>query len=243
MLYKKSQVTASAKKLEKMLNSLPDLTKSSRLLKIQHQKCKLSIQTFEDDINSLMNSKEPVFNRTKNYKDQKLKVNIIRNLEIQRQKENQKKIAELFAHSSKNSEFIHPDMLKDQTVKKVLRGNKRSFGGVGDDEGKFVLPEIQLSTKNLLGSKMANKNLKKILYNNTYRNSLYCKNNQMFKNIEIKKPESQVTSPKYEEKGSSIVQDENVDQELNERIKKSVLEYGELKLKLARCLIYKVKKF
>ena len=74
MLNKNPQVTQRALKLEKMLNSLPDLTKSSRLLNIQHKKCKLSIQTFEDDINSIINSKEPVFNRTKNYIDLKSKV-------------------------------------------------------------------------------------------------------------------------------------------------------------------------
>lgn len=245
MEYRKKPVSQSVQKLEKILNTLPDINKSSKLLNIQQKNCKLTIQNFEADIDSMVNPKEPVFNRTKNYIDLKSKVNRIRDLEAQKEKEKQKRIAELFVRSSKNAEYIHPDMLKDQEVKNILRKNKRSFGGTNEDT-KSSLPDIKisLSTKNILDSKIANKNLQNILYNNTYRNSSFCKKNQMLKMIESNKISSQTTSPKYVEKKPNMTEtDKDVDDELNERIHKSILEFGELKLKLVRHSNYKIKNF
>lgn len=245
MEYRKKPVPQSVQKLEKMLSTLPDINKSSKQLNIQQKICKLSIQNFEADIDSMVNPREPVFNRTKNYIELKSKVNQIRSLEAQKAKEKQKRIAELFAHSSKNSEYIHPDMLKNQEVKNILRKNKRSFGGTNEDT-KSSLPEVKisLSTKNILDSKLANKNLRNILYNNTYRNSSFCRNNQMLKLIDSKKISSQATSPKFSEKNPNLTEtDKDVDDELNERIHKSILEFGELKLKLVRHSKYKIKNF
>lgn len=241
MDHKRIPISASVAKLDRLLNDLPDIKKSSKIFKQNQKKILNQVQSMESCLNNIIDPKEPAFNRTKNFIDLKSKANILRSREKLKEKEKQDKIAKLFVHSSKNSfEFIHPDMLKDKTVKNVLMKNKRSFGGFDD---KLNLPDIKpfIGNKNFLTSKIAKKNLENILYNNTYRNSLYCKYNRIIQNIEIKTPISKATSPKYEEKIDFFKEDKELDLHIKERIKQSSLEFGEIKLKLARCLIYKVK--
>ena len=200
MELKRNPISVSVAKLEKLLNDLPDIKKSTKVFKQKQKKILNQVQSVESCINSMIDPKEPAFNRTKNYIDLKSKANILRSKEKQRENEKQEKIAKLFIHSSKNScEYIHPDMLKDQVVKNVLRKNKRSFGGYDE---KLNLPDIKplIANKNILTSKIAKKNLENILYNNTYRTSLHCKYNRIIQNIEVKTPISKAISPKYEEK-------------------------------------------
>jgi hypothetical protein len=237
---KKTTISASAAKLDKLLNGLPDI-KSSKTFKQKQKYCLSHVQTVESCINSMIDPKEPEFKRTMNYIDLKSKASMLRIKEKQREKEKLDKIQELFTHSSKNSyEFIHPDMLKDQIVKKVLRKNKRSFGGF-EERSNFRDIKPCIVNKNILTSKLAKKNLENILYNNTYRNSLKFNNNRIIKNLEVKTPISHATSPKYEERLVTIKGEKEVDLHLKELIQQSMLEFGELKMKLARCLIYKVK--
>ena len=241
MEHKRNPISASVAKLDRLLNDLPDIKKSSKTFNQKQKKIVSQVQSVEICINSIIDPKEPAFNRTKNYIDLKSKAKILRSRQNQREKEKQEKIAKLFIHSSKNScEFIHPDMLKDQTVKNVLKKSKRSFGGFDD---KLNLPDIKpfVGNKNALTSKIAKKNLENILYNNIYRNSIYCKYNRIIQNIEVNTPISKATSPKYEEKIDFFNEEKELDMHLKERIQQSMLEFEELKLKLARSLMYKVK--
>ena len=89
MELKRNPISVSVAKLEKLLNDLPDIKKSTKVFKQKQKKILNQVQSVESCINSMIDPKEPAFNRTKNYIDLKSKANILRSKEKQRENEKQ----------------------------------------------------------------------------------------------------------------------------------------------------------
>ena len=234
-----SYLTASAKKLDSVLSSFRIGSHSYQNINVRHKNEMDFLHSIDSYLTTISDPKEPAFNKTRKYIEQKLKAQQKASLAKAKQKEKEEKLLQLFAHSSKHSDqFIDPRMLEDQQVRRLLQGNKRSFGSF---ESTLALPEIKFgySTKNLLSTRDAEKKLNKILYNNTYRHSVFCKKNRILKNINIISP----TSGMQKNMEKPLDEGGEIDQHLRERIRKESLEYGQIKHKIARSLVVRAKIF
>ena len=183
-----------------------------------------------------------MFNKTQRYQELKRKKYLSALSKLEKKKEEEKKIMDLFSHSSKNSKnYIDPSMFQDQTIKKILKCNKRAFGVPGSDK---MLPDIKpsASTKNILSTDRYGKRLANILYNNTYRNSIYCKNILVRRILEEKKDSSAFVK-KNDEKQIDIDNEIDVDLQLKKNVEKHTLEFGQYKHKVGGCFLYKRKNF
>ena len=189
---KKSCISLSAKKLDQIINS--PTTSSDKLLKIKNKKALQKIKTLGSFFDSINSPKEVAFNKTKKYKELKSKVNL-KNLMIKAQeKEKEDRLIELFSHSSKKSdEYIDPNMFLNSNIRKILSIHKRNFG---NNEQPKPFPEIKPQIKYLVQTEDVKKRLDKILYNNTYRNSMIRKKNWSFKEISPKNFTNQYYTPR-----------------------------------------------
>ncbi|OMJ80525.1 hypothetical protein SteCoe_19222 [Stentor coeruleus] len=225
---KTTPISERVKKLDFALNGFSEIQESIKSLKLKDKKDLNAVRSVGSFLNSISEAKEPAFNQTKSYKELKKKAVLRKLREKELEKEKERRILELFTHSSKHSkEFIDPSMLQDQNIKKILKGNKRSFGGYGHH---VELPDIKgqkYHRGNLMSDRISNKNLKNILYNN--------------KETSLKKNGPTYYSPRFEEKHPIFEDEKEIDLQIKQRIDSCTLEVGQLKFKLARALIYKVK--
>ena len=98
------------------------------------------IQSVDKFLNTVSNHEGPVFNKTQRYQELKRKKYLSALSKLEKKKEEEKKIMDLFSHSSKNSKnYIDPSMFQDQTIKKILKCNKRAFGVPGSDKKCFQI--------------------------------------------------------------------------------------------------------
>lgn len=225
---KTTPISERVKKLDFALNGFSEIQESIKSLKLKDKKDLNAVRSVGSFLNSMSEAKEPAFNQTKSYKELKKKAVLRKLKEKELEKEKERRILELFTHSSKHSkEFIDPSMLQDQNIKKILKGNKRSFGGYGNN---VALPDIKgqkYHRGNLMSDRISNKNLKNMLYSN--------------KEISLKKNGPTYYSPRFEEKHPIFEDEKEIDLQIKQRIDSCTLEVGQLKFKLARALIYKVK--
>ncbi|OMJ67432.1 hypothetical protein SteCoe_35413 [Stentor coeruleus] len=225
---KTTPISERVKKLDFALNGFSDIQESIKSLKLKDKKDLNAVRSVGSFLSSISEAKEPAFNQTKSYKELKKKAVLRKLREKELEKEKERKIIELFTHSSKHSkEFIDPSMLQDQNIKKILKGNKRSFGGYGHS---IELPDIKgqkYHRGNLMSDRISNKNFKNMMYNN--------------KETSLKKSGPTYYSPRFEEKHPIFEDEKEIDLQIKQRIDSCTLEVGQLKYKLARALIYKVK--
>jgi hypothetical protein len=219
---KHSPMYLTAEKLENILNSFKPDKKS---LKIKHKRNLRCIPSLDSIFKQISHSTDLDFNGNIEQKHLKTQVSLKK---ITNEKE--KKILDLFKSSS-NSSNIEPEMLKDKTIKKILSCNKRPFG----HQSSNILPDIptNLDLKSPNGYKTQRKTLKNNLYINGHQNASL----RSYKGLENK---NFIPSLTPRSNINPIFENKEIDAELKERIDKCTLEYGQLKHKLGRSLMFRI---
>ena len=188
----------SAKKLDFAIKKKPFQKGLLRSLKQKEKNAIKTINSVESLLQEISDPKETPFNKTRKYRELKNMADLKTTRDREERKNNEKQILELFTGKSRcSSQFIDPNMLKDERILLILRGNKRSFGGLDESPRLPDCPNT-VYRKDVLSTDLARKKLDNILYNNTYKQTLLCKESSLISNFTLKNTSTRLASSRMD---------------------------------------------